>query len=83
MKHNQTRAIFFFVVIFIISSCNQKSPTYHFKNGLAKYNLKDYTGAIKDLDQAISLKDDQAEAYYCRAICFIETNEPDKALLDF
>jgi len=83
MKLIQARSVLLLSFAILLFSCNQESATFHFKNGLAKYNLEDFYGAIKDLDKAINLKNDHTEAYYCRAICYINTDDPDKAITDF
>jgi tetratricopeptide (TPR) repeat protein len=69
--------------IVILASCSKNSPDFFFKNGNAKYQLKDYSGAVKDLDKAIELKPDFMQAYHTRAMCFGELKKYDKSLLDF
>jgi tetratricopeptide (TPR) repeat protein len=69
--------------ILILASCSKNSPDFFFKNGNAKYQLKDYSGAVKDLDKAIELNPNFKQAYHTRAICFGELKKYDKALLDF
>jgi tetratricopeptide (TPR) repeat protein len=76
-------AAFISISILILTSCSENSPDFFFKNGNAKYQLKDYSGAVKDLDKAIELKPDFMQAYHTRAICFGEMKSYDKALLDF
>jgi tetratricopeptide (TPR) repeat protein len=71
------------ISILLFASCSKNSPDFFFKNGNAKYQLKDYRGAIKDLDKAIELKPDFKLAYHTRAICFGELQKYDKALKDF
>lgn len=67
----------------LITSCSRKSPDSFFKNGNAKYQLKDYNGAIKELDRAIELKPGFVHAYHTRAMCYGELKQYEKALPDF
>jgi tetratricopeptide (TPR) repeat protein len=67
----------------LLFSCTEESSSHYFKNGSAKYSLKDFKGAIKDLDRAIELQKDYAAAYYVRAICYGELGEANKANIDF
>jgi tetratricopeptide (TPR) repeat protein len=69
--------------LLILSSCSKDSPEFYFKNGNAKYQLKDYAGAIKDFDKAVELDPKFMQAYHTRAICFGELKKYDKALADF
>ncbi len=71
------------ISILFLASCSKNSPDFFFKNGNAKYQLKDYKGAVKDLDKAIELKPDFMLAYHTRAICFGELQKYDKAIKDF
>jgi tetratricopeptide (TPR) repeat protein len=64
-------------------SCHQQSPSHYLKNGSAKYQLQDYSGAIDDLDKAIELKEDYKEVYYLRALCLVNLNRFDEAAGDF
>ncbi len=70
-------------IISLLFSCRQNSSTYHFKNGSAEYQLKNYSGAIVDLNKAISLQSDYKEAYYVRALCESELKKYPLALADF
>lgn len=67
----------------ILVSCNRTSPSHYLKNGQAKYQLKNYSGAIQDLNKAISLKDNYSQAYYFRAICYAESGKVESASNDF
>jgi tetratricopeptide (TPR) repeat protein len=71
------------IVSVLIWGCAEKSSSHYFKNGSAKYSLKDFNGAIKDLDKSIELQDNYAEAFYVRALCYGELGELSKAALDF
>jgi tetratricopeptide (TPR) repeat protein len=64
-------------------SCSKNNPESYYKNGNAKYQLKDYNGAVKDLDRAIELNPKFTEAYHTRAMCYGELEKFDKALADF
>ena len=45
-----------------------RQALHHLTGGLARCRLGDWTGAIADLDQAIALKPDYAEAYMSRGL---------------
>lgn len=82
LKRN-TYLVLILLTTFFFAACTQKSPTHYFKNGSAKFSLKDYKGAIVDLDKSIKLKNDFTDAFYVRAICYAELGEMDKAEEDF
>lgn len=71
------------IILILIFSCSRDSSSHHFKNGSAKYQLKDYSGAINDLNKAIEIKPEFIDAYYTRAICESKVKKYDKALSDF
>jgi tetratricopeptide (TPR) repeat protein len=70
-------------VIIVLTSCSKNGPDFYFKNGNAKYQLKDYSGAIKDFDIAIEKEPTFMQAYHTRAICYGELKKYDKSLHDF
>ncbi|MCB2220923.1 MAG: tetratricopeptide repeat protein [Bacteroidetes bacterium] len=72
-----------FLLMIILVACSQKSPSHFFKNGSAQYQLKNYSVAIENLDEAIELNDHYKEAYYLRALCYVKLDKTDKALVDF
>jgi tetratricopeptide (TPR) repeat protein len=72
-----------FLIAVLLTACTQENPTHYFKNGSAKLSLKDYSGAITDLDLAIKLRVDYTDAYYLRAICFGELGDIEKSANDF
>lgn len=74
-----------FAILLLVgfTSCRENSPNHFFKNGSAKYQLKDYSGAIKDLSEAITLDSNFARAYYVRAICHSELEQFEQAEIDF
>ena len=75
---------FLFIAILILNvSCRQNSASHYFKNGSAKYQLKNYVSAIKDFDEAINLDNNYTDAYYLRALCFGTLKRYNKALNDF
>ena len=79
-----TKFLFLITIVSLISfSCSQNSSEHFFKNGSAKYQLKDYSGAIKDLSKAIELKSDYTDAYYVRAICSSKLLNYNKSIQDF
>jgi len=75
--------VFLLIIVVSISSCSEKSPTHYFKNASAKFSLKDFNGAITDINKAIELQNDYTEAYYVRAICNGELGNIEIAAVDF
>ena len=53
------------------------------QKGLEKYNKKDYQGAINDYDQAIKLKPNNADAYYCRGLARHDLGDNKAAIEDY
>ncbi len=82
---NSSKYLAFSFIFFLILSisCRQNNASHYFKNGSAKYQLKNYVSAIKDFDQAIELKSDYTDAYYVRALCYSNLKKYNKALNDF
>ena len=86
MKHMKN-ASYIPVILIVISmlffSCSRSSSSHYFKNGNAKYSLKDYKGAIKDYQEAIKLDPEYTDAWYGKAICESILERYDKALADY
>jgi tetratricopeptide (TPR) repeat protein len=56
----------------------------YYKNGLSKYDLKDFVGALSDFSIAIEILPDFAEAYYLRGLLYgKELHKYTKAIKDF
>jgi tetratricopeptide (TPR) repeat protein len=70
------------VSIFLFS-CGKENAYSRYKSGSAKFQLKDYRGAIVDFTKAIELNPEYIEAYYSRAICESKLGKSEKALADF
>ncbi len=84
MKKNTIVTIALILIsVFISFSCSQSSSSHYFKNGNAKYSLKDYKGAIKDYQEAIKIDPGLADAWYGKAICESILGKYDEALKDF
>lgn len=58
----------FILFIFQFLSCGHNSD-YYLKNGLAKYELADYEGSIKEFDSAINIDENKLAAYYWKGVC--------------
>lgn len=72
-----------FAVSIILISCGKENAYSKYKSGSAKYQLKDYRGAVSDFSKAIELDSKYIQAYYSRAICESKLGRPEKALIDF
>lgn len=48
---------------------------YYTNSGIEKTNIKDFDGALNDLDKAIELKPDYALAYFSKGIVFHNLNQ--------
>jgi tetratricopeptide (TPR) repeat protein len=56
----------------------------YYKNGIEKYDLKDFAGALSDFSIAIEMKSDFAEAYFSRGLLYgKEFHKYTKAIKDF
>jgi tetratricopeptide (TPR) repeat protein len=53
----------------------------YLKRGIAKNNLKDYTGAIDDLNSSVKLKP-SADAFYYRGICNMQLKKTTEGCAD-
>ena len=60
------------------------NPDDYYKNGIEKYELKDYAGALSDFTIAIEMMPEMAEAYYSRGLLYgKEFHKYKKAIKDF
>lgn len=60
------------------------NPDDYFKNGVEKYNDKDFEGALSDFTVAIEMNSSFAEAYYLRGLLYgKEYHKYNKAIKDF
>jgi tetratricopeptide (TPR) repeat protein len=60
------------------------NPDDYYKNGLEKYDMKDFAGALSDFTIAIEIRPDMAEAYYSRGLLYgKEYHKYRKAIKDF
>lgn len=55
----------------------------YFERGLAKYRLKDYTGALDDMNKAIELDSSYGQAYLYRGRCKKALKDKSGAVADF
>lgn len=69
--------------LIVTTACTENNANHHFRNGSAKLQLKDYQGAILDLNKAIELNPNYREAYYARAVSYGILGKPDQAGVDF
>ena len=60
------------------------NPENYYKNGIEKYDIKDFVGALSDFTIAIEMKPDFAEAYFSRGLLYgKEFHKYSKAIKDF
>lgn len=64
-------------------STSQMTAEDFLQRGLDKYSKGDVSGAIKDYNQAINLKNDYAEAHYQRGLAYSKLGITQKAIEDF
>ena len=88
MKKHLSKSLFLSVFVLITTSiilisCGKENAYSKYKSGSAKFQLKDYRGAVSDFTKAIELKPEYVEAYYSRAICESKLGKNDEALADF
>lgn len=56
----------------------------YYKNGLEKYEMKDFNGALSDFTIALEIKPDIPEAYYSRGLLYgKDLHKYKKAIKDF
>ena len=88
MKKHLSKSLFLSVFVLIATSiilisCGKENAYSKYKSGSAKFQLKDYRGAVADFTKAIELKPEYVEAFYSRAICESKLGKTEKALADF
>ena len=88
MKKHLSKSLFLSVFVLLMTSiilisCGKENAYSKYKSGSAKFQLKDYRGAVSDFTKAIELKPEYVEAYYSRAICESKLGKMENALADF
>jgi tetratricopeptide (TPR) repeat protein len=76
---------------FLIACCSNTNPCasqkecaeYYFNRGAAKYMLKDYTGAIEDLDKSIELDVNKGMSYMTRGLAYKDLGNMKAACSDW
>jgi tetratricopeptide (TPR) repeat protein len=68
--------------LYMNNECSKVSATF-LSNGNAKFEAKDYAGALADYTAAVQLNSDSAEAYIKRAQCHSAMKKYDKAVSDY
>ena len=76
------KKLILFLVVLNLITFGQTAEEY-FKNGFSKYNLKDYSGAIVDYNNAIRLKPDYADAYNNRGVAMYFLKDMNAACSDW
>ena len=74
------------MVILVLSgvSYSQDTPVTDFmKSGIAKFEAKDYTGAVEDFTKVIAQDDKNGNAYYSRGVAYYYLLKNDEAMADF
>ncbi|AGY57092.1 tetratricopeptide repeat protein [Gloeobacter kilaueensis] len=62
---------------------NPTEPAAYVNRGITRYLMRDLRGAADDFSQAISFKDDYADAYFDRAAIYRDLKEYDLAIADY
>ena len=55
----------------------------YYEQGVRAYSQKDYQRAVAMLSKALSLDDQNVQAYFTRGASYLEINQPDKACSDW
>ena len=76
------KKLILFLVVLNLITFGQTAEEY-FKNGFSKYNLKDYSGAIVDYNNAIRLNPNYADAYHNRGISKANIDDYAGAIIDY
>ncbi|MFM1913757.1 MAG: hypothetical protein RIR51_1609, partial [Bacteroidota bacterium] len=79
---NYFEAVQFFNKIIYNNSKDPQPEPYYFR-GLAKYNLRDFSGANNDFSESINLKNNYFEAYNARAQSYFNQGNYKLALRDY
>jgi len=64
-------------------SKSSKNPDYYFNLGSELFEKGDYKKAIEGFSKSIQLKDDYADAYFNRALCYSRLKNFDMSILDY
>lgn len=67
----------------LMGSVQAQTAKEYFESGLAKHKAKDYEGAIKDYDKAITADANYADAYYNRGNCEMALKDLTAAMADY
>jgi len=77
----------FLLLVIVLSiftfSATAQSPKKIYKTGVDFYNSQNYTDAINQFTEAISLKTDYVDAYVKRAESYVELNNAEEAVADY
>ena len=76
------KKLILFLVVFNLITFGQTAEEYNDK-GIAKYNLKDYTGAIADFNKTIQLNPDYVVAYFNRGFAKHSLKDYTGAISDY
>lgn len=60
-----------------------KNPLIYYSRGTARFNLKDYDGAIEDYTTAIGLYDKNERFFCSRGAAYLALDKSEKAMEDF
>jgi tetratricopeptide (TPR) repeat protein len=76
------KKLFYLLLLVPLVSFSQTAEG-HFNNGLAKYHLTDYYGAIEDFTKAIKVNPNDADTYYNRGVAKSSLGDIKGAIADF
>ena len=75
--------VFFIFLLFWSNNVFSQTAQEWFDRGAAKNGLRDYMGAIADLNKAIELDPEDNEAYFYRGKAKLELGDKNGACLDW
>lgn len=66
-----------------VEASRQEEATSYYEQGVRAYSAKDYQRAVAMLSKAISLDDQNVQAYFSRGASYVELGQTDKACADW
>ena len=67
----------------LITGCTNPFATHYFNQGVEKYEVGNYQGAIADWNKAIEINPQDALAYYNRGLAKYDLGDHQEAIVDY